>query len=138
MNAQNWISVAAILSAVVAYFAKNFIFEPLLEYRSVEGRIQNKLKFYANKIFNTRFSDEVRRQVSTDIRQLSCDLEEKYYAIAFHELLSRCRVLPSNEKISEAARGLMFISSSIGDIESNREKHKHFDKVVKNLGIVVQ
>lgn len=135
MSEQGWIFSTGILVAVVAYFSKNFIFEPLLEYRKVRGRIQNSLKYNANKIFN-HINQDVANDLAEELRRLSCDLEEKYYAIAFRKQLAIMKMLPSAEEIIETSGAFMFIHNSINEIESNKEKHEFYDTIKKKLKIL--
>ena len=136
MTESGWIFIVGIAVAMISYFAKNFVFQPLLEYKQVAGMIQNKLKYHSNKIFNTGFAKEVEKEVSHDLRQLSCDLEEKYYAIALRKRIPTFLGLPSEQVISDTASYLIFISNSIGELDSNTEKHEYYDKIRQNLGII--
>lgn len=135
MSEQDWIFLVGILVAVVAYFAKNFIFEPLLEFRKVRGRIQNSLKYNANKIFNT-IDNSTARDFAEELRRLSCDLEEKHYAIAYRAQLHIFGTLPSADDISEISGALMFISNSLNEIESNKDKHEFYDTIKRKLKIL--
>ena len=114
MTAQNWISIAAIISAVVAYFAKNFILEPHLEFRRVKGKIQNRLKYHSNIITNGEFPADVIRPIHQELRRLSCDLEERYYSIAFVDRLFRILRVPKPKDLSDIARRLIFLSNTTG------------------------
>lgn len=135
MSEQGWIFSIGILVAVIAYYSKNFILEPLLEFRKIKGRIQNSLKFNANKIFN-HISNDAARELAVELRRLSCDLEEGYYSVTFRKLLVFFRILPSNEALVEISGALMFISNSLNDIECNDEKHKFYDTIKKKLKIL--
>ncbi len=95
MNENAWLFLIGILLASISYFSKNFIFQPLLEFKEVKGRVQNRLKYNANKIHNAR--PEVLEEVSKESRQLSCDLEEKYYGILFKQPLAYLKVIPKYE-----------------------------------------
>lgn len=126
MTAQNWISIAAIISAVVAYFAKNFIFEPHLEFRRVKGKIQNRIKYHSNVITNGEFSVDIIRPIQQELRQLSCDLEERYYSIAFVDRLFRVLRVPKPRDLSDVARKLIFLSNTTG---SGRHIHHNIDAI---------
>ena len=93
MSENGWIFIFGIFAAMIAYFSKNFIFEPLLEFRKVKGRIHNRLKYHSNIITNGEFPVIITKPIREELRQLSCDIEEKYYSIAFVKWFLRS-VLP--------------------------------------------
>lgn len=132
---ENWqIALTGYGVAVVTYLAKNFIFQPLLEFRATKGKIQNRLKYNANKYFNG-LPPEISREAFDELRQLSCDLEEKYQMIAWRQILALLWVVPKKNKLSEAARNMIYISNS-PDVDSNEKKHAAFENIKKVLKIL--
>ncbi len=125
-----------VIVAVISYLAKNFVFQPLLEFRATVGKIQNRLKYHANKMFNS-VTDEVAREVGEELRQLSCDLEEKYYAIAFHGHLYKYLGMPSPEHISEAGKNLIYLANSVGDADEREHKHQTLVELKEALGLLI-
>jgi len=125
-----------IFVSVVAYFAKNLVFQPMLEYRAVKGRIQNQLKYHSNVLTNSGLSDETAREACAAMRQLSCDLEERYYAIGLRDHLSRLRLLPSSKAISEAGSSLIFLSNAGSTLGREIENNEAMDNVRRTLGIL--
>ncbi len=123
--------LAGYIAALLAYFAKNFMFEPLLEFKRVKGNIQNRLKYNSNKYFNG-FPPEISRDSFDELRQLSCDLEEKYFAISLKKTFIIARVIPKETILSEVAREMIFISNS-PDLDNNKEKREAFYKIKKEL-----
>lgn len=47
---QSLVILLGFLASIGAYLSKAFVIEPLLRFRAVRGRIQNRLKFYSNVI----------------------------------------------------------------------------------------
>lgn len=117
MSEQAWLFIAGTAVAVAAYFSKNFIFDQILEYRKVKGRVRNKLKYYANIISNADVNEDTLNEMWTNLRQLSCDLEEKYFATPFIVRVAPFRWffgLPSRSQIDEAAAHLIGLSNGAG------------------------
>lgn len=137
MNAQNWISIAAIISAVIAYFAKNFIFEPLLQFKRVKGKIQNRLKYHSNVITNGEFPIDVIRPIQQELRQLSCDLEERYYSIAFVNKLVWILKVPTPKDLSESAKKLIFLSNSTGSNRHIDQNINSIEEIKEKLNLVI-
>lgn len=135
MSEQGWIFVLGIFVAILSYFAKILILEPLLEFRKVKGRIQNSLRFNANKIFND-VNDDMKKQLIVELRKLSCDLEEAYCAMSFRNSLGILKIIPTRKDLIKISESLMYISNSINDIESNGEKHEFYDTIKKKLKIL--
>ena len=123
-----------IIVAVASYLLKNFILDHIIHYRSVVGRVRNRLKYYAN-VFGNDVQLDLQREATHEVRQLSCDLEEVYYAISFRKLLSFMRVIPKEGAIDSAARGLIGLSNSIGDKGDTERLHKEQNKVKQLLKI---
>lgn len=124
MTEQAWIFAAGLLAAIGAYFAKNFILDPLLRFREVKGRIQNRLRYHSNIITNGEFPSDIVMPITAELRQLSCDLEEKYYAISFATKLFWLYRIPSRKMLGVVASKLIFLSNSTGRndrIEKNDE-----------------
>lgn len=131
-----WVLAIGIVVSVVAYFAKTLVLEPILEYRAVKGRIQNQLKYHANVLTNSGLSEELGREAGTAMRQLSCDLEESYYAIGLRDYLSRIRVLPSRVAISEAGSSLIYLSNAANMTGRESDNDEAMRNVRQTLGIL--
>jgi len=131
-----WVLAIGIFVSVVAYFLKNLVLQPMLEYRAVKGRIQNQLKYHANVLTNSGLPDEMAREARTAMRQLSCDLEERYHAIGLRDHLSRLRLLPSRKAISEAGSSLIYLSNAANTIGRESENDEAIGKVRQTLGIL--
>ena len=125
-----------IVVASSAYLLKNFIFDQILEYQKVKGRIRNRLRYYANVIHSTNLNEKFIQEVRSEFRQLSCDLEEKYFAIF---ILVRLRVicwlfaLPSKKNVTEVSASLIYLSNSVGDKSENCESPANLKEEVDKI-----
>ena len=137
MSEQGYIFIAGIVVAVAAYFSKNFIFDQLLTYRKTVGRIRNRLRYHAGIITNDEFPVEIAKPIAAELRQLSCDLDESYYAIPFASKLNLFYMLPSANDLNEASGRLIYLSNSTGKKNSVDSNYKAMKKIEELLGIRV-
>ena len=127
-----------VIVASAAYLLKNFVFDQILEYQKVKGKIRNRLKYYANVIYNSDLNEYLVQEARSEFRQLSCDLEEKYFTIFILIRLKFVRLLfalPSRKDIIEAASGLIYLSNSAGDkvgkIDYNGKARNQVEQILK-------
>ena len=127
-----------VIVASAAYLLKNFVFDQILEYQKVKGKIRNRLKYYANVIYNSDLNEYLVQEARSEFRQLSCDLEEKYFTIFILIRLRFVRLLfalPSRKDIIEAASGLIYLSNSAGDkvgkIDYNGKARNQVEEILK-------
>mgnify|MGYP000868312679 FL=1 len=127
-----------VIVASAAYLLKNFVFDQILEYQKVKGKIRNRLKYYANVIYNSDLNEYLVQEARSEFRQLSCDLEEKYFTIFILIRLRFVRLLfalPSRKDIIEAASGLIYLSNSAGDkvgkIDYNEKARNQVEQILK-------
>lgn len=135
MTETGWIFATGIIIATISYVLKNFTFEPLLEYREVKGKIQNRLKYYSNKITNSGLPEDVVKDARAELRRLSCDLEEKYWAISFKKVLVIIRLLESREIINKTAKSLIYLSNSSNERDTEIKNHHTIEEIKNNLGL---
>ena len=129
MSEQGWIFAIGIAAAIVAYLAKNFVLEPLMDFRKLRGKIQNRLMYHANIITNDEFPQDFVKPIREELRQLSCDLGEVYFAIPFRSWLWWLFIIPQPKNLDEATRQLIFLSNSTGSKDSVRDNHKSMESV---------
>ncbi len=106
-----------VIIASIAYLLKNFLFDQALEYQKAKGRVQNKLKYYSDVICGANINEDLVQETRSEMRQLSCDLEERYFAILILARTGPVRLffdLPSKEDVTEAAKKLIYLSNSAG------------------------
>ena len=127
-----------VIVASAAYLLKNFVFDQILEYQKVKGKIRNRLKYYANVIYNSDLNEYLVQEARSEFRQLSCDLEEKYFTIFILIRLRFVRLLfalPSRKDIIEAASGLIYLSNSagnkVGKIDYNEKARNQVEQILK-------
>lgn len=137
MSEQSYIFIAGIVIAVVAYFSKNFVFDQLLAYRKTVGRIRNRLRYHAGIITNDEFPVEITKPITAELRQLSCDLDENYYAVPFVSKLYWLYRLPKQDNLDDAARRLIYLSNSTGNKNSVEGNHKAMEEIERLLRIRV-
>lgn len=125
-----------IILSVASYFVKNFVLEPVLNYRIVKGRIQNRLKFYGNVLTNSGLPEDTVADARTTMRELSCELEEAYAAIGLREALARVRILPSKSAINDAGSSLIFLSNAANNERYLDATDKAMDDIRKTLKLL--
>ncbi len=121
--------ISGVLVYILVELIKKFILEPIVKFRQVVAKIDNKLKFHANTLVN---SIVFRREVAEEVRTLSCELEVAYKKIPsiFGWLL------PSKEEISSCAKGLIFLSNSAGTSGNELKNDEEIRKIRKHLNII--
>ena len=134
LSEQGWIFTIGIIGAIVSYLLKNFVLDHIIHYRSVVGRVRNKLKYYAN-VFGNDVQLDLQREATKEVRRLSCDLEEAYYAIGLRKLISTIRVIPNEIAVDSAARGLIGLSNSTGSNSDHERLYKEQNEVKQLLKI---
>ena len=77
--------ISGVLVFVVSETIQKFYLAPLQKFRGVLGKVDNRLKFYANVIANpgNLLPRETILECGTALRELSCDLEATYKQILF-------------------------------------------------------
>jgi len=121
--------------AVIAYMLKNFTYEPLLEYKKTRGKIQNRLKYFGDLIVGGPLPFQRRAQLSSELRELSCELEERYSAISLARYIPTFLFIPTDSDIDEAATQLIFLSNNVGTSNSSKENNKAVDIIKHKLNI---
>jgi hypothetical protein len=133
MSEQSWLFSIGALIAVVSYMLKNFVFDPLLEYRKTKGKVQSRLRYRANMILTPSIKTELAQEISQELRDLSCELEEKYTAIAFVRQLWWLWFLPKRRNIAEASKGLIYLSNTVGSGRDDLDRRDKTVSLVRNM-----
>ena len=68
---------------IIGQIIQKFILEPVKEYKKIQGKIDNRLKYYSNKMSGS-LPQEITREASNIIRELSCEIESSYKQIPFN------------------------------------------------------
>ena len=124
--------IAGVLVFAFSEMLQKFLLEPIKEFKGIIGKIDNRLKFFANVISNATPSSKMLPEVNTLLRQLSCDLESAYKMMPFKWALSILRMIPSQKQIASAAKGLIFVSNATGEPSQRHVVEKEVEKV-RNL-----
>ncbi|KKR13751.1 MAG: hypothetical protein UT42_C0039G0006 [Candidatus Falkowbacteria bacterium GW2011_GWA2_39_24] len=128
--------ISGVLVFVISQIISKFFLEPIQKYKAIIGKIDNKLKFYANIITSPGITSEMAQpqkdkylECSKVLRDLSCELEENYKQIPF------VRIVKLREEISEVAHCLIGLSNGIFNFEDRRNNDDLIKRVRENLNI---
>ena len=124
-----------VIIASVSYLSKGFVFEPLLRYKETLGKTRNRLRFYSNFLTSPGVNVQKSQEAGDVCRELSCELEEKYYTIPCISILIFLHVLPKKEDLRSASGSLIFLYNSTDKEASATENQKHLQNVYKKLHI---
>lgn len=110
--------VGGIISGVVLHIIgeifQRFFLSPVQEYKKVVGKVDNRLKYYANIFSNSLNHAAIAIEARKIIRELSCELEAAYKQIPFRDQVPPT-IIPRKNGITKAARGLIYLSNVAGD-----------------------
>ena len=114
------IGVAVLL--LVSQLASEGIIKPYVEYRKVLADISYTLIYYANLIVSAPAGSkrDEQAEISERLRQLSARLRAGITALPFHELMRLFQLIPSQERIHDAAARLIRMSNLLLEIEQKR------------------
>lgn len=124
---------SGVLVFIIGQIIQKFFIEVIQKYKATIGKIDNKLKFYANIITSPGIlRNDLILECSHDIRNLSCELEEVYKQIPIVLLRERIK---SKKLISDSASRLIRLSNNL--YQSNESEHNYNDveKIRENLDI---
>jgi len=121
--------ISGVLIFTIGQIIQRFFLKPIQKYKATIGKIDNKLKFYANVIANPgTWSKENTLQCLNKLRQLSCDLETTYKQLLFKR---KDRTI----KIADSASRLIRLSNSLGPGNNFIHNDEDVEKIRENLGI---
>jgi hypothetical protein len=112
--------ISGTLVFCLSQIIQKFILEPILEYKKTIGKIDNKLKYYSNKI-STILSKTVLIETSEKVRELSCDLESSYKQIPFNKFFVWIKIIPGKKAIFDSSKSLIRVSNIVTDKKLNDE-----------------
>jgi len=114
------IGVAVLL--LVSQLASEGIIKPYVEYRKVLADISYTLIYYANLIVSAPAGSkrDEQAEISERLRQLSARLRAAITALPFHELMRLFQLIPTQERIHDAAARLIRMSNLLLEIEQKR------------------
>lgn len=132
-----WQSLILVLAGAIiascSYISKSFVFEPLRDFRETSGKSRNRLKYYSHIFANPGTAKkEFADQASIMARELSCEVEEKYYGIGIRVILSRIHLIPGEADIDIVAHSLIFLSNSAHSGDGGKN-YDEMQKIAKHL-----
>jgi hypothetical protein len=113
-----------------------FVIQPLKDFKKSIGKIDNKLKYYANVIVSgNNLPDEMKLEAAKSIRDLSCELEASYKIIPFKQFLEYRAIIQTKKEIADSARSLIFLSNNTAREGQWNKNADEIAKIRKNLNI---
>lgn len=122
--------ISGVVLLLIGEYLKVFVLEPIKEFKGCIGKIDNKLKFYANRITNSGLPPDFVKEARDSLRNLSCDLESIYKQIP--NLFIYIFRLPCKKQISDAATELIHLSNTAGE-QGEEIKNGNIMEKIRNL-----
>ena len=123
---------------LISQFAAEGIIKPYVEYRKVLAEISYTLIYYANLIVSTpaHSKREEQAEISERLRQLSARLRAAITALPFHDLMRMFKLLPSPDRIHDAAARLVRMSNLL--LETEQKRHDEIRQDMAAIGELLQ
>ncbi len=130
------IAVCALL--VISQLASEGIIKPYVEYRKVLAEISYTLIYYASLIVSApaHSKRDEQAEISERLRQLSARLRSAVTALPFHELMRLLQLVPSQERIQDAAARLVRMSNLL--LETEQKRHDEIRQDMAAIGALLQ
>jgi hypothetical protein len=130
------IGVAVLLFA--SQLASEGIIKPYVEYRKVLAEISYTLIYHGNLIVSAPLHSKRDEQIeiSETLRQLSARLRSAITALPFHELMRLLQLVPSQDRIQDAAARLVRISNLL--LETEQKRHDEIRQDMAAIGQLLQ
>lgn len=123
-----------VITAIVGYILSNFFLRPLQEFKNIKAKIGHQLTYYSH-IITSPGPSKITEEASSQLRNLACDLEEKYLLIPLRKLVTPLRFAPQKSKILDARGRLFFLSHSVKEVGKTEENHDAMEKIFTSLKI---
>ena len=130
--------VSGVIIFVVVQLVVRLVIEPVRELRRTIGAISHTLIEHANVIQNPEFPTKaVMDETSMKLRQLSSQLQSRFYMVPLYRVTACVFRLPAAEKIRAASGALTGLSNSIFQSREsiNKINSRSVDIVSDSLGI---
>jgi hypothetical protein len=106
--------VGGVIVFVVGQLLSKFFIEPIHDFRRIIADVGDQLIFHAQVYCNpSNDKNPLWDEASYKLRQMSSLLRIKQHVVPCYSFWSKIRIVPTIEKINEAARGLMYLSNSV-------------------------
>lgn len=113
---------------------ERFFIEPAHELSRLIGEIGDSLVFYSDRYSNPGVgSPEAMEEAHTVLRQRASQLRARAQAVRGHELWRAVGVLPGSASVTEASRGLIYLSNAIhqGQAERNLDTAERIRELLR-------
>ena len=132
------ILVGAGLLFLASQFAAEGIIKPYVEYRKVLAEISYALIYYANIIISAPAGSkrEEHAEISERLRQLSARLRSAVTALPFHELMRLFKLIPSQDRVHDAAARLIRMSNLL--LETEQKRHDEIRQDMAAIGALLK
>jgi len=126
--------IAVFVAFLLSQFVSEGIIKPCVEYRKVLADISYTLIYYANLIVSTpaHSKREEQAEISERLRQLSARLRAAITALPFQELTRMFKLLPSQDRIHDAAARLVRMSNLL--LETEQKRHDEIRQDMAAIG----
>lgn len=113
------------------------VIKPYVEYRKVLAEISYTLIYYATLIISEPASSkrDEQAEISEKLRQLSARLRSAITALPFHELMRLFHLIPSQDRIHDAAARLIRMSNLLLELE---KRHDEIRQDMAAIGALLQ
>ena len=120
---------------VVSQFAAEGVIKPYIEHRKVLAEISYTLIYFAHIIISepAHWKRDEQAEISERLRQLSARLRSAVTALPFHDLMRLFHLIPSQDRIYDAAGRLVRMSNLLLETE-----HKRHDEIRQDMAAIGQ
>jgi hypothetical protein len=132
------ILVGAGLLFLVSQFVAEGIIKPYVEYRKVLADISYTLIYYAHIIISepASWKRDEQAEISERLRQLSARLRSAITALPFQELMRLFKLVPSQDRIHDAAARLIRMSNLL--LETEQKRHDEIRQDMAAIGALLR
>jgi len=118
---------------LVSQFIAEGVVKPYVEYRKVLAEISYTLIYFAHIIISepASWKRDEQAEISERLRQLSARLRSAITALPFHDLMRLFRLIPSQDRIYDAAARLVRMSNLLRETE-----HKRHDEIRQDMAAI--
>jgi hypothetical protein len=132
------ILVGAGLLFLASQFAAEGIIKPYVEYRKVLAEISYTLIYYAHIIISepASWKRDEQVEISERLRQLSARLRSAITALPFQEVMRLFKLVPSQDRIHDAAARLIRMSNLL--LETEQKRHDEIRQDMAAIGALLR
>lgn len=123
---------------LVSQFVVEGVIKPYAEYRKVLAEISYALIYFAHIIISepAHWKRDEQAEISEKLRQLSARLRSAITELPFCDLMRLCRLVPSQNRIYDAAARLVRMSNLL--LETEQKRHDEIRQDMAAIGQLLQ